>query len=141
MFDLDELDGDLIGLAAVKSRIRDIAALLIIERARARFGLRAGRPSLHMSFAGGRGAVHRRGVRAEPAAGYPDRMSDFFASNPGLSSRVAHHISFADYSTGELAEIAERMLDRDSYIFDDAARAAFTEYLDLRASRVFSPAG
>ena len=31
-------------------------------------------------------------------AGYKDRMTDFYRSNPGLSSRVAHHIDFPDYS-------------------------------------------
>jgi hypothetical protein len=62
-------------------------------------------------------------------------MSAFFASNPGLSSRVAHHIEFAEYSVAELAEIAELMLARDHYAFDTAARAAFAEYLDLRVAQ------
>jgi len=214
---LGRLDTDLVGLAAVKRRIREIAALLMVDRARARFGLSASKPSLHMSFAGGPGTgkttvalrmaeilhalgylrlpkvhavtredlvgqfightapktkeamakaaggvlfideayyLHRpenerdygqeaieillaemeseRGSLVVIFAGYPDRMGAFFASNPGLSSRVAHHIEFAEYSVAELAEIAELMLARDHYAFDTAARGAFAEYLDLR---------
>ncbi len=217
---LDRLDGDLVGLAAVKGRIREIAALLMLDRARARFGLSASKPSLHMSFTGAPGTgkttvalrmaeiLHALGYLRVPKvhavtredlvgqfightapttkqalaraaggvlfideayalnrpenerdygqeaieillaemesergslvvifAGYPDRMEAFFASNPGLSSRVAHHISFADYDTAELAQIAERMLHRDNYTFDPGARAAFTEYLDLRVEQ------
>ena len=45
-------------------------------------------------------------------AGYKDRMDDFFRSNPGMSSRVAHHIDFPDYTVDELMRIAELMLDR-----------------------------
>jgi ATP-dependent Lon protease len=49
------LDADLVGLAPVKSRIRQIAALLLVDRARTQFGLRTSRPSLHMSFTGSPG--------------------------------------------------------------------------------------
>src|SRR5580658_7748995 len=49
---LDELDRELIGLQPVKARVRDIAALLLVERARNHLGLAAGSPSLHMSFTG-----------------------------------------------------------------------------------------
>src|SRR5256885_4406291 len=52
---LDELDRDLVGLTPVKSRIRDIAALLLIDRLRQNVGLAAGAPSLHMSFTGNPG--------------------------------------------------------------------------------------
>ena len=52
---LDELDRELIGLKPLKARVRDIAALLLIERARAQLGLVAGSPSLHMSFTGNPG--------------------------------------------------------------------------------------
>ncbi|HSI42295.1 MAG TPA: CbbX protein [Xanthobacteraceae bacterium] len=51
----DELDRDLIGLAPVKSRLREIAALLLVDRARARFGLSSVSPTLHMSFTGNPG--------------------------------------------------------------------------------------
>src|ERR1700674_5114142 len=52
---IDELERDLIGLAPVKSRIRDIAALLVIGKLRMNVGLEAQAPSLHMSFTGNPG--------------------------------------------------------------------------------------
>src|ERR1700722_8593302 len=52
---LEQLDRDLIGLRPVKARVRDIAALLLVERARKQVGLAAGSPSLHMSFTGNPG--------------------------------------------------------------------------------------
>ncbi|MEP6792504.1 MAG: AAA family ATPase, partial [Ramlibacter sp.] len=52
---LDELDRELIGLAPVKQRIRDIAALLVIDKLRLNLGLAAENPSLHMSFTGNPG--------------------------------------------------------------------------------------
>jgi probable Rubsico expression protein CbbX len=214
------IDTELVGLPGVKRRLREIAALLTVERARTRFGLSAGLPSLHMSFTGGPGTgkttvalrmaeilhalgylrvpkvhavtrddlvgqfightapktkeamaraaggvlfideayhLHRpenerdygqeaieillqemesgRGSLVVIFAGYADRMATFFASNPGLRSRVAHHIGFEDYSAAELATIAELMLARDDYRFTDAARAAFAEYLELRLTQ------
>lgn len=42
-------------------------------------------------------------------AGYPDKMEDFLQKNPGLRSRIAFHVSFADYSAEELFEITELM--------------------------------
>ena len=65
-------------------------------------------------------------------AGYKDRMDQFFTSNPGLSSRVANHIDFPDYSATELIEIAHLMLEKLNYQFDASAEKAFEEYLDLR---------
>jgi len=217
---LDEIDAELVGLANVKKRIAEIAALLMVDRARAQFGLSSSRPTLHMSFTGSPGTgkttvamrmaqiLHALGYLAKPTvhlvgrddlvgqfightapktkqaiaraaggvlfideaynlyraenerdygqeaieillaemesersslavifAGYPDRMDTFFSANPGLSSRVAHHIAFDDYSTGELAQIAERMLAQDEYVFDDAAREAFAEYLEVRVNQ------
>ena len=52
---LAELDRDLVGLAPVKRRIREIAALLLVERARKRLGLAHEAPTLHMSFTGNPG--------------------------------------------------------------------------------------
>src|SRR5262249_5948310 len=52
---IDELDRDLVGLAPIKARIRDIAALLVIDRLRMNLGLQAQPPSLHMSFTGNPG--------------------------------------------------------------------------------------
>jgi len=65
-------------------------------------------------------------------AGYQERMDTFFQFNPGFRSRIAHHISFPDYTLPELTEIAELMLQQQNYLFDDGARQAFGQYLDLR---------
>jgi probable Rubsico expression protein CbbX len=217
---LAELDRDLVGLAPVKQRIRDIAALLVIDKLRVAMGLQAQAPSLHMSFTGNPGTgkttvamrmaeiLHRLGYvrkghlvavtrddlvgqyightapktkevlkkamggvlfideayylyRPENErdygqeaieillqvmenqrddlvvilAGYKDRMETFFRSNPGLSSRIAHHIDFPDYGQGELLQIAERMLATMNYRFDDGARTAFGEYLARRIAQ------
>jgi probable Rubsico expression protein CbbX len=214
---LDELDRDLVGLAPVKQRIRDIAALLVIDKLRAGMGLQANNPSLHMSFTGNPGTgkttvamrmaqiLHRLGYvrkghlvavtrddlvgqyightapktrevlkkamggvlfideayylyRPENErdygqeaieillqvmenqrddlvvilAGYKDRMDTFFQSNPGMSSRIAHHLDFPDYSEGELQQIADKMLGGMNYHFGAGARDAFAEYLALR---------
>jgi probable Rubsico expression protein CbbX len=216
---LDALDAELVGLASVKARIREIAAMLTVDRARARFGLVASKPSLHMSFTGSPGTgkttvalrmaeilhalgylrvprVHavtredlvgqfightapktkealaksaggvlfideayylyrpdnerdygqeaieillqemesERGDMAVIFAGYPDRMETFFASNPGLSSRVAHHLQFEDYSKEELTQIAKIILARDNYRFSTEAEQAFADYLNRRLS-------
>ena len=68
-------------------------------------------------------------------AGYRERMETFFQSNPGLHSRIAHHIDFPDYSVAELMAIADLMLRRQDYTFDDEARAAFRHYLELRVQQ------
>jgi len=217
---LAQLDAELIGLAPVKKRIGDIAALLLVERARKELGLVAGSPSLHMSFTGNPGtgkttvalrmaeilfrlgyirkghlvAVTRDDLvgqyightapktrevlkkamggvlfideayylyRPENerdygqeaieillqvmenqrddlvviVAGYKDRMETFFRSNPGLSSRIAHHIDFPDYSAGELQQIADRMLEHMQYRMSDSGRAALAEYIPLRMAQ------
>lgn len=217
---LDRVDAELIGLAGVKRRVREIAALLLVDRARQQFGLTASRPTLHMSFTGGPGTgkttvaqrmaeiLHAMGYLRVPKvhtvtrddlvgqfightapktkeaiakaaggilfideayylfrpenerdygqevieillqemederdsmvvifAGYPDRMDTFFGANPGLSSRVPHHIEFDDYSHGELMQIADLMVKRESFEFDADAREAFDDYLTLRMKR------
>ena len=214
---LDELDKDLVGLAPVKSRIRDIAALLVIDKLRMNLGLQAQAPSLHMSFTGNPGTgkttvamrmaeiLHRLGYvrkghliavtrddlvgqyightapktkevlkkamggvlfideayylyRPENErdygqeaieillqvmenqredlvvilAGYKDRMDTFFRSNPGLSSRIAHHLDFPDYEIGDLLSIADKMLAAQNYHLGTGAREAFSEYLAAR---------
>ncbi len=218
---IDELDRDLVGLAPVKQRIRDIAALLVIDKLRLNLGLQCATgptaPSLHMSFTGNPGTgkttvamrmaqiLHRLGYvrkghlvavtrddlvgqyightapktkevlkkamggvlfideayylfRPENErdygqeaieillqvmenqrddlvvilAGYKDRMDTFFQSNPGLSSRIAHHLDFPDYEQGELLQIADRMLAGMNYRFGAGTREAFAEYLALR---------
>lgn len=217
---LDELDAELIGLVPVKSRIRDIAALLVIDKLRQQQGMSSAPPSLHMSFTGNPGtgkttvamrmatvlkqlgyvrkghlvAVTRDDLvgqfightapktrevikkamggvlfideayylyRPENErdygqesieillqimenqrddlvvilAGYKDRMDTFFSSNPGMASRIAHHIDFPDYSEAELMSIAQLMLTRLNYRFDDGASEAFTRYIGLRRSQ------
>jgi len=66
-------------------------------------------------------------------AGYKERMDTFFHSNPGLHSRVGHHLEFPDYSIDELMAIADLMVTRQQYHFDAASRAVFNEYLVRRA--------
>jgi probable Rubsico expression protein CbbX len=217
---LDALDRELVGLAPVKQRVREIAALLLVERVRARLGLSASPPSLHMSFTGNPGTgkttvalrmaevLHRLGYvrkghvvavtrddlvgqyightapktkdvlkkamggvlfideayylhRPENEkdygqeaieillqvmenqrddlvvilAGYQGRMDQFFSSNPGISSRIAHHLEFPDYTDDELLRIADIMLAEWSYHFSDDARQAFVEYLAIRRAR------
>ena len=56
-------------------------------------------------------------------AGYKDRMDTFFESNPGMRSRVAHHLDFADYDVDELVAIGRLMLERASYYLSDDAEA------------------
>jgi probable Rubsico expression protein CbbX len=65
-------------------------------------------------------------------AGYKDRMDEFFECNPGMSSRIAHHIDFAPYQIDELVAIGRAMLDQASYYLSDEAEVAFREYLTLR---------
>ena len=217
---LAQLDRELIGLAPVKQRIRDIAALLLVDKLRAERGFAAGAPSLHMCFSGNPGTgkttvalrmaaiLHKLGYvrkghlvavtrddlvgqyightapktrevlkkamggvlfideayylyRPENErdygqeaieillqvmenqrddlvvilAGYKDRMDTFFASNPGMSSRIAHHIDFPDYAVGELGQIAGLMLDTMHYRFDDEATRVFTDYLERRMAQ------
>ena len=221
---LNDLDESLVGLAPVKQRVRDIAALLVIDRLRKSRGLAAQAPSLHMCFTGNPGTgkttvamrmaqiLHRLGYvrkghlvavtrddlvgqyightapktkevlkkavggvlfideayylyRPENErdygqeaieillqvmenqrddlvvilAGYKDRMDTFFSSNPGMSSRIAHHLDFPDYSVDELLRIADQMLIELNYRFDqpaseadDSTREVFARYLDLR---------
>ncbi|TFE65923.1 CbbX protein [Methylacidiphilum caldifontis] len=65
-------------------------------------------------------------------AGYQDRMELFFQMNPGLRSRITHHIQFPSYTYEELLAIAELMLKQQMYYFDEESRKAFEEYLKLR---------
>jgi len=65
-------------------------------------------------------------------AGYKDRMDTFFKSNPGLSSRIAHHLDFPDYGHDELLAIADRLLAVQHYRFGAGCREAFAEYLTRR---------
>jgi probable Rubsico expression protein CbbX len=217
---LGQLDGELVGLAPVKTRIREVAALLVVDRLRAEHGLPSERPSLHMCFTGNPGTgkttvarrmaeiLHRLGYierghlisvtredlvgqyvghtapktrevlkRASGGvlfideayhlyrpenerdygqeaveillqamenerdslvvilAGYKDRMDAFFGSNPGMQSRVAHHIDFPDFTVDELMRIGELMVEQRAYRFSPEARQVFREYIERRRRR------
>lgn len=214
---LDKLDRELIGLKPVKTRIREIAALLLVDRLRKKFELSSETPTLHMCFTGNPGTgkttvamrmgeiLKRLGYVREGhlvtvtrddlvgqyightapktkevikkamggvlfideayylykpenerdygqesieillqvmennrddlvviLAGYKDKMDRFFQSNPGMRSRIAHHIDFPDYQLEELLAIAKLMLATQNYRFSAEAEKAFSEYLTLR---------
>src|SRR2546421_3424619 len=214
---LHQLDQELVGLKSVKTRILEIAALLLVDRMRRGLGLTSRPPALHMSFTGQPGTgkttvalrmaaiLHRlqyvrkghlvavtrddlvgqyightapktkevlkramggvlfideayylyrpeneRDYGQEAIeillqvmesqrddlvvifAGYKDRMDRFFASNPGMSSRIAHHLDFPDYSLEELLAIAQLILAEQMYRFSPEALSAFEAYLQRR---------
>jgi len=54
-------------------------------------------------------------------AGYPDKMEGFLNKNPGLRSRIAFHVNFDDYNTEELLDIADLMIQKTGFEFDDEA--------------------
>ena len=68
-------------------------------------------------------------------AGYKDRMERFFRSNPGLSSRIAHHIDFPNYTSAELLAIGHLMLKQMQYTLSREAEAALREYIELRQTQ------
>jgi probable Rubsico expression protein CbbX len=216
---LDALSHDLVALEPVKTRIHEIASLLVVDRLRHGFGLDAERPSLHMCFTGSPGTgkttvamrmaeiLNRLGYLAKGhlvtvtrddlvgqyightapktrdvlkramggllfideayylykqdnerdygaesieillqvmenqrsdvvvvLAGYKNRMDTFFESNPGMQSRIAHHIDFPDYTLDELMAITAKMLARQQYTFSDEAVGAFRELLEKRSA-------
>lgn len=219
---LEKLDKELVGLKPVKTRIGEVASLLLVDRVRRQLDLSSGAPSMHMSFTGNPGTgkttvalrmaeiLHRLGyVRqghlvsvtrddlvgqyightapktkeilkkamggvlfideayylykpenerdygAEAIeillqvmenqrddlvvilAGYKDRMDKFFTSNPGMSSRIAHHIDFPDYSKMELVTIAKLMLAEQNYVMSEKAEAVFEQYVQRRMGQPF----
>jgi probable Rubsico expression protein CbbX len=206
---IEQLNRQLVGLAPIKKRVEEIAALLLVDQARQRYGLTAPRPNLHMCFTGAPGTgkttvalrmaelLHRlgylesatlvhamrddlvgeyigqtapkthrvldramggvlfideayylyrttdskdygqeaidillqvmensRGDLVVILAGYKDRMDVFFESNPGMRSRIAHHLDFASYDIGELSAIGAMMLERSAYYLSPAAEQA-----------------
>lgn len=212
-----KLDRELIGLKPVKTRIREIAALLLVDRLRRRFGISSETPTLHMNFTGNPGTgkttvalrmaeiLHRLGYVREGhlvsvtrddlvgqyvghtapktrevikramggvlfideayylykpenerdygqesieillqcmesnrddlvviLAGYKDKMDRFFLSNPGMRSRIAHHVDFPDYRPEELESIAALMLADQNYRLSESAAQALKEYIPLR---------
>lgn len=217
---LDQLNQELIGLSPVKTRIREIAALLLIDRLRKSLGLASNTPGLHMSFTGSPGTgkttvairmadiLHRLGYSRKGHlltvtrddlvgqyightapktkevlkqakggvlfideayylykpdnerdygseaieillqvmenqrddlvvvfAGYKERMDEFYKSNPGLSSRVANHVDFPDYTVDELVAIAKLMLQEQQYRFTREAESALAQYIEKRMAQ------
>jgi probable Rubsico expression protein CbbX len=65
-------------------------------------------------------------------AGYKDRMDEFFEVNPGMKSRIAHHLDFAAYQLDELESIGRVMLQQSAYYLSDEAEVAFRDYLTWR---------
>jgi len=214
---LDKLDRELVGLKPIKLRIREIAALLLVDRLRTKMQLSSETPTLHMCFTGNPGTgkttvalrmaeiLHRldyirqghlvsvtrddlvgqyightapktkevlkramggvlfideayylyrpenerdygqeaieillqimenkRDDLVVILAGYKDRMDRFFQSNPGLSSRIAHHLDFPDYSVDEMVEISKLMLKEMNYTFGAGAEKVFHDYIVKR---------
>lgn len=214
---LEKLDRELVGLKPVKTRIREIAALLLVERLRTKMALTADTPTLHMCFTGNPGTgkttvalrmadiLHKLDYVREGhlvdvtrddlvgqyightapktkevikkamggvlfideayylykpenerdygqesieillqvmennredlvviLAGYKDKMDRFFQSNPGMRSRIAHHVDFPDYQADELLAIAKLMLAQQNYRFSPDAEKAFGQYVERR---------
>jgi probable Rubsico expression protein CbbX len=217
---LDQVDRDLVGLIPVKTRLKEIAALLLIHRLRKALGLTSTNPGLHMSFTGSPGTgkttvglkmadiLYRLGYikkghlitvtrddlvgqyightapktkevlkRAMGGvlfideayylykpdnerdygseaieillqvmenqrddlvivfAGYKEKMDAFYESNPGLSSRVANHVDFPDYSPEELLTIARTMISEQQYRFTPEAESVLLDYIRLRQTQ------
>ena len=217
---LNLLDEELVGLAPVKSRIREIAALLLIDKLRKNLGITSANPGLHMSFTGSPGTgkttvglkmadilyqlgyikkghlltvtrddlvgqyightapktkevlkkamggvlfideayylykpdnerdygseaieillqvmENQRDDLVVILAGYKEPMDKFYQSNPGLSSRIANHIDFPDYTVDELLKIAKIMLDEQQYQLTPQAEAALGQYIQKRKEK------
>src|SRR3984885_10334361 len=65
-------------------------------------------------------------------AGYKDRMDQFFESNPGFRSRIAHHVHFPDFADTELLSIVEKLAHQAEYRLSEGARQALREYITQR---------
>merc|ERR1712003_252333 len=217
---LNLLDEELVGLAPVKSRIREIAALLLIDKLRRNLGITVANPGLHMSFTGSPGTgkttvglkmadilyqlgyiqkghlltvtrddlvgqyightapktkevlkkamggvlfiyeayylykpdnerdygseaieillqvmENQRDDLVVILAGYKEPMDKFYESNPGLSSRIANHIDFPDYTVSELLKIAKLMLEEQQYQLTTEAEVALESYIKRRKEK------
>ena len=68
-------------------------------------------------------------------AGYKNKMQKFYDSNPGLSSRIANHVDFPDYSPEELLKIGKIMLEEQQYQLTKEAEDVFLEYVKKRMEK------
>jgi hypothetical protein len=68
-------------------------------------------------------------------AGYKEPMDKFYESNPGLSSRIANHIDFPDYSLKNLLQIAKLMLEDQQYQLTPDAEVALVQYIKKRKEK------
>ena len=217
---IDILESELLGLKPVKNRIREIAALLLVDKLRKKLGLVSSSPGLNMSFTGSPGTGkttvasrmadilyklgysrkghlitvtrddlvgqyightapktreilkkamggilfideayylykpdNERDYGAEAIeillqvmenqrddlvvilAGYKNKMQKFYDSNPGLSSRIANHVDFPDYSAEELVKIGKIMLEEQQYQLTKEAEDVFLEYVKKRMEK------
>jgi probable Rubsico expression protein CbbX len=132
----DDLVGEYVGQTAPKTRRvldRAMGGVLFIDEASALyqhdnnkdFGLEAIEILLQVM-------ENQRDKLVVILAGYKDRMDIFFQSNPGMRSRIAHHLDFADYDIEELVAIGRLMLERANYYFSETAEDAFREYVRRR---------
>ena len=217
---LNLLEEELVGLTPVKSRIREIAALLLIDKLRRTLGISSVNPGLHMSFTGSPGTgkttvglkmadilyqlgyikkghlltvtrddlvgqyightapktkevlkkamggvlfideayylykpdnerdygseaieillqvmENQRDDLVVILAGYKEPMDKFYESNPGLSSRIANHIDFPDYTVEELLQISQLMLQDQQYQLTPDAEIALGQYIQKRKKK------
>ncbi len=65
-------------------------------------------------------------------AGYRDRMDGFFNLNPGLRSRIAHHLDFPVFDADDLVVIGHRMLAEQSYELAPESEPVFRDYVERR---------
>ena len=69
-------------------------------------------------------------------AGYPDKMEGFLQKNPGLRSRIAFHVPFADYNTKDLCRIAKLIAKKKGLTLSEDACDKLEDVFDAARSEV-----